>query len=79
MEVSGQLHASCRFTPRERGPGTNWIGGWVGPRTDLDDVEKRKFLTLPVLELRPLYRPACSAVTILTKLSRFTYFFYIGL
>jgi hypothetical protein len=28
-------------------------GGWVGPRTRLDDVEKTKFLTLPGLELRP--------------------------
>jgi hypothetical protein len=27
-----------RFTPRERAPGTNWIGGWVGPRTGLDAV-----------------------------------------
>jgi hypothetical protein len=32
----------------------------VGPRTGLDDVEKRKFLTLPGLELRPLCRPARS-------------------
>jgi hypothetical protein len=39
-----------RFTP-----GTQWIGGWVGPRTGLDDAEKRKFLTLPGLELcRPV-------------------------
>jgi hypothetical protein len=30
MEVSGHLHAPCRFTPRERVPGTHWIGGWVG-------------------------------------------------
>jgi hypothetical protein len=30
----------------------------VGPRAGLDDVEKRKFLTLPGLELRPLGRPA---------------------
>jgi hypothetical protein len=21
---------------------SHWIGGWVGPRTGLDDVEKRK-------------------------------------
>jgi hypothetical protein len=34
------------------------IGGWVGSRTGLDDVEKRKFLTLPELELRPLGLPA---------------------
>jgi hypothetical protein len=30
----------------------------VGPKAGLDDVEKRKFLTLPGLELRPLGRPA---------------------
>jgi hypothetical protein len=29
----------------------------VGPRAGMDDVEKRKFLTLPGLELRPLGRP----------------------
>jgi hypothetical protein len=32
----------------------------VGPRTGLDEVEKRKFLTLPGHELWPLSRPACS-------------------
>jgi hypothetical protein len=37
-------------------PGTYWTGGWVGNRTWLDDVEKRKYLTLPELELRPLVR-----------------------
>jgi hypothetical protein len=47
-----------RVTPGERAPGTHWIGGWVGLRAGLDDVEKRKFLTLPGLELRPLGRPA---------------------
>jgi hypothetical protein len=31
----------------------------VDPRAGLDDVEKRKFLTLPGLELR-ICRPACS-------------------
>jgi hypothetical protein len=30
------------FTPREGGPGTHWIGGWVGPRAVLDAVVKRK-------------------------------------
>jgi hypothetical protein len=46
-----------RFTPRERAPGTHWLGGWMDPRASLDDVERRKFLTLPGLELRPLCRP----------------------
>jgi hypothetical protein len=42
-----------RFTP-----GTHWIGGWVDPRAYLDEVEKRKFLTPPGLELLPLSRLA---------------------
>jgi hypothetical protein len=45
------------FTPGERGPGTHWIGGWVDPRTSLDDVERRTILHLPELELRALGRP----------------------
>jgi hypothetical protein len=49
-----------RFTSWERAPGTHWIGGWVDYRTSLDDMEKRKFLTLLGLELRPLGRPARS-------------------
>jgi hypothetical protein len=48
-----------RFTPGERSPGTDWIGGWVDPGTSLD-VEKRKFLTLSGLELQPLGHPAHS-------------------
>jgi hypothetical protein len=48
------------FTPKERAPGTHWIGGWVDPRAGLDDVDKRTFLTIPGLELRPLGRPAHS-------------------
>jgi hypothetical protein len=40
--------------PGERAPGNHWIGVWVGPRVDLDGVEKRKFLTLLGLELRTL-------------------------
>jgi hypothetical protein len=50
----------CRFTPQERDPGTHWIGGWVDLRAGVDDLEKRKFLTPPGLELRPLGRPARS-------------------
>jgi hypothetical protein len=30
-----------RFTPGDRARGTLWIGGWMGPRTRLDYVEKR--------------------------------------
>jgi hypothetical protein len=49
-----------RFTPGERAPGVHWIGGWADPRAGLDNMEKRKFLALPRLELRPLSLPACS-------------------
>jgi hypothetical protein len=48
--MSDQLHAPAALLPG--------IGGWVDPRAGLDDVEKRKFLTLPGLELRPLGCPA---------------------
>jgi hypothetical protein len=49
-----------RFTPGKRATGTHWIGGWVDPRTGLDDMEKRKFFTPPGLKLRNLGRPASS-------------------
>jgi hypothetical protein len=60
--VGGEWSASRpgRFTPGERAPGTHWLEGWVSPRVGLDDVEKRKFLNLPGLELRPLDRPTRS-------------------
>jgi hypothetical protein len=46
--------------PRGKTLGTHWIGGWVDPRAGLDGVEKRKFLTLPGLELQLLGRSARS-------------------
>jgi hypothetical protein len=49
-----------RFTPGERAPCTHWTGGWVDPKAGLDDLKKRKFLTLLGLELQPLSHPACS-------------------
>jgi hypothetical protein len=60
--VGGEWSASrtCRFTPGEIARGTHWIGDWVGARVRLDNMEKRQFLTLPGLELRPLGRPARS-------------------
>jgi hypothetical protein len=36
----------------------------MGPRAGLDDMEKRKILTLPGLELRPLGRPARSQYSV---------------
>jgi hypothetical protein len=35
-------------------------GGWVDLRAGLDDLENRTFLTLPGLELRPLFSRARS-------------------
>jgi hypothetical protein len=40
------------FTPREKAPGTHWIGDWVGPRAILDVVVKRK-IPNPHQELNP--------------------------
>jgi hypothetical protein len=54
--VGGESSASRpdRFTPGKRAAGTHWLRGWVDPRAGLNDLEKRKFITLPGLELRPL-------------------------
>jgi hypothetical protein len=41
----------------------------MGPRFDVDKVEKRKFLTLPGLELRPFRRPAPWPIATRTTLS----------
>jgi hypothetical protein len=60
--------APRQLYPRERTPGTYWIGGRVGPRGGLDTVAKIKVST-PCRESNP-DRPACSLVTILTELSR---------
>jgi hypothetical protein len=45
------------FTPGGSAPGTHCIGGWVGPKAGMDDMETLNFLSLPELELRLLGRP----------------------
>jgi hypothetical protein len=52
----GEWSASrpSRFTPRERAPGTHWIGGWVGPRAVLDAVLKRKKSSVPARNRTPV-------------------------
>jgi hypothetical protein len=57
LEVSGQLHAPVALSPR-KSPQYTLDRRLDGPRAGLDDVEKRKCLTLPGLELWPLSRPA---------------------
>jgi hypothetical protein len=57
FEVSGQFHAPAALPPGKISPCTYWIGCWVGPRTSLDDVERRKILAPTVLKLRSHGRP----------------------
>lgn len=40
--MSRQLHAPVALSRWERASGTLWVGGRVGPKTGMDDVEKRK-------------------------------------
>jgi hypothetical protein len=51
------------FIPGERSPCTHGVKGWIGPRTDLNDVERRQILPLQGPELQPpaipLYRLRC--------------------
>jgi hypothetical protein len=58
--VGGEWSASHPgpLTAGEKAPSTDWIEDWVNSRAGLDGVEKRKFLALPGLKLRPLGRPA---------------------
>jgi hypothetical protein len=39
-------------SPAKEPPVLNYIGGWVGPRTGLDVVEKRNILPLPGIQPR---------------------------
>jgi hypothetical protein len=57
---------SGRFILWERDPGTYWIGGWLGRRTGLNAVAKRK-IPCPCRESNPGH-PASSLVVILTEL-----------
>jgi hypothetical protein len=56
----GEWSASClgRFTPKERAPGTHWIGGWMGPRASVDTAVRRK-IPNPCRDSNP-YHPASS-------------------
>jgi hypothetical protein len=41
MEVGGQYHGLVALPPG-KGPGTHFIGGWVGPRAGLDRCGKSR-------------------------------------
>jgi hypothetical protein len=63
-----------RFTPRERAPGTHWIGGWVVPRAVLDAMLKRK-IPSPRRESNPrtpIIQPVAQRYTDLSVLSEGT-------
>jgi hypothetical protein len=66
MEVSGRGHAPAAY-PWASVPASRWIGGWVGPRTCLDALARRK-ISCPCREMKHS-RPARSLVTILIELS----------
>jgi hypothetical protein len=71
MLYGGEWSASrsgC-FIPEEGTRGTHWVGGWVGPRTGLDAVAKRK-IPSPFRESNPNH-PAHSQVALPTELSRY--------
>jgi hypothetical protein len=46
MRMSGQRHASAAIYPREKDPGTHWIGGWVGLRPGVDTETRGKIIYL---------------------------------
>ena len=56
--VSGQQHAPAALYPRKR-PCTHFIGGWVGPRADLDG---RKISSPPGFDPRT-FQPTVSHYT----------------
>ena len=60
--VSGQQHAPAALYPRERS-GTQFKGGWVGPRAVLDGRKN-----LVPTGIRSLDRPTRSSVSIRTEL-----------
>lgn len=59
---------SQQLYPRERTPGTQWIGGWMGPTVRLHYWEKRTFLTSAVIQIPD--RQVRSLFTIQPTLSR---------
>jgi hypothetical protein len=68
MEVSGQLDAPAALLPGKEAPISIGLEAWLGTRSGLDAVVKRKNLR-PFRELNP-GRPARSLVAVLTELPR---------
>jgi hypothetical protein len=49
MEMSAQLHARIVLS-RGKSPSILWVVSWVGPRTSMGAMEKKKILSLPGIE-----------------------------
>jgi hypothetical protein len=58
--MSGQLHASAALPPEKQPPVPIGYEDRWAPEPGQDDMEKKKFLPLPGLELWPFDRPARS-------------------
>jgi len=68
--LSGQFQAPAVLLPGKQPPLPRWTGCWVGPRTGLDAVVKRK-ISSPFLCHKS--NPGClprSLVTVMTELLR---------
>jgi hypothetical protein len=70
LEVNVQLHAPVALLPGKEPPVSHWIGGWVGSKAGLDDVERRKFFILPRLGTAISRLSSPQPVAIPTTLSR---------
>jgi len=46
MEVLCGKHHTLATLPMGKNPGAYWIGGWVGRRAGLHDLEKINFLSV---------------------------------
>jgi hypothetical protein len=51
LDLGAEWWLVVSFTLRPLYPGMHWIGGWVGPRVDLDAVEKIQIF--PLLRTEP--------------------------
>jgi hypothetical protein len=56
----------CRFIPGVIATGTHYMGGWMGPRTGLNTVEKIKCL-VPAGNRTPAFQPHPVAIPISLK------------
>jgi hypothetical protein len=66
LEVSGRHHAPAALPQWKEGTARISQGGKVAPRAGLGDLERRRTLPLPGLELRLVDQPV-ARLTVLSK------------